>query len=142
MHKFTFCLILAAIVAVFAISGTRAGEAYVRLYADSLVAATATNLEVEVGRWEYPTITGIDFNGVLPANAQVVIKVTYGDEVGGTVTLATITNASGQSSLSFASRPYPLESGDSIWFYANGTNTCATNINARITAIQRPRKAN
>jgi hypothetical protein len=113
-----------------------AGEAYGRVYASDLTAAGSTNLTYEFSRWERPTVGRIEFASVLPATAQLEVKAIYGDDIGETISLGVVTNASGAGVL-VLDPPRYFEGGDKLWFTANGTNSAPTNIYARIHCVIR-----
>ena len=104
------------------------------------IAITGTNTSYTVGRYEKPRITRIEAVSVLPlptggtTNLVNLVYVTYGDSIGGTRLLATVTNnASGNGSWDFVEPQPDLAYGDIITI---GYGT-ATNGNWRIHCINR-----
>ena len=94
------------------------------------ITITGTNTSYTVGRYEKPRITRIEAKSVLPlptggtTNLVNLVYVTYGDTIGGTRLLATVTNnTSGNAEVNF-SAPYPdLAYGDIITIgYGTATN--------------------
>jgi hypothetical protein len=94
------------------------------------ITITGTNTSYTVGRYEKPRITRISAKGVLPAptggttNLVNLVVLTYGDTVGGTRTLVTLTNNASGNAEAVMTEPYPdLAYGDVITFgYGTATS--------------------
>lgn len=94
------------------------------------ITVTGTNTSYTVGRYEKPRITRIEAKGILPlptggtTNLVNLVVLTYGDTIGGTLTLVTLTNnASGNASVDFTTPQPDLAYGDVITFgYGTATS--------------------